>query len=84
MPCRELSGGAVNARSRVAVGAQRRGIDGAEYSAKMERVMAGVSDQGRNFSRHENVPSGSGWNALRIVSGIVAPFLRRFSVARET
>jgi hypothetical protein len=26
MPCRELSGGAVNARSRVAVGAERRGI----------------------------------------------------------
>ena len=26
MPCRELGGGAVNARSRVAVGAQRRGI----------------------------------------------------------
>ena len=41
MPCRELSGGAVNARSRVAVGAERRGIDGAEYSSILDRVMAG-------------------------------------------
>ena len=72
----------------IAVGAHRRGIDGAEHSAKIERVMAaGSSDQGEALSPRKGtrqsraLPVG---NAVRIVSGIVARFLRRFSVARET
>jgi len=44
MPKTALRGGAVNARSRArvrsAVGAQRRGIDGAEHSAILIDVMA--------------------------------------------
>ena len=43
-------------RIAIAVGAQRRGIDGAEHSAKIERVMAGgLSDQGKRNSCRENV-----------------------------
>jgi hypothetical protein len=42
-------------RIAIAVGAQRRGIDGAEHSAKIKRVMAGrFKRPRRRHSRHEN------------------------------
>ena len=75
-------------RFAIAVGAQRRGIDGAEHSAKIKRVMAvGSSDQGGGILATKTcaiVACASGWNCPADVSGIVARFPRRFSVARET
>jgi len=41
VPVAALSAGAVKARSRAAVGATRRGLDGAEHSAMLPVVMAG-------------------------------------------
>jgi len=95
-PSRSCQGSAARRRGQcpkprriaIAVGAQRRGIDGAEHSAKIERVMAGgSSDQGGGILATKTcaiVACASGWNAVQIVSGIVRRFLRRFSVARET
>jgi hypothetical protein len=76
------------AENRIAVGAQRRGIDGAEHSARIERVMAsGSSSQGTRKLRHEDGRDSSvrfRENALQIASRIGARFLRSFSLPRET
>jgi hypothetical protein len=60
----ELRAGAVNARSRgrSAVGAQRRGVDGAEHSFTIEHVMALGA---HTVQRRHRVGSGRGLNLSR-------------------